>query len=284
MRRLGIVAFVFLAGAAVASAYGQSATRSDIRELRSEVALLDESLQSLGPNHPQQREFKHREDELGQRITWLREELRRNEEDESQGLGASKTEVESLRNDIRALRRDVDGALGRDGRTFTGAGSIPDGTEIPVVLDQGLSSKTARPEDRVYGTVAASVRVDGRIVIPAGTEVRGVVRQVEPARRPAHGGRLELDFESMTVNGQTVNMDSSVVRVSEHKVDASKTGLGALLGGVVGAVAGGKKGLLIGGVVGAAGAIVATKGDEVEIPAGTQVTLRLQRPMDLAQR
>jgi hypothetical protein len=126
--------------------------------------------------------------------------------------------------------------------------------------------------------------VDGRIAIPAGTEVRGIVRDVEPARRPAHGGRLELAFGSLVLEGQPVGMRTSVVKISEHKVDSSKAGLGALLGGVIGAVTGGKKGLLIGGVVGAAGAIVATKGDEVEIPAGTEVVLRLERPMDLARR
>jgi hypothetical protein len=35
--------------------------------------------------------------------------------------------------------------------------------------------------------------------------------------------------------------------------------------------------------VGAAGAIVATKGDEVELPPGTEVVVRLERPVDLAR-
>jgi outer membrane lipoprotein SlyB len=74
------------------------------------------------------------------------------------------------------------------------------------------------------------------------------------------------------------------VDVSESGVDKSKVGLGAVLGGVLGAVVGGGKGALLGAVVGGGGAVVATKGDEVELPAGTVVTLRLEEPLPVARR
>jgi hypothetical protein len=282
MRRLAVPTLLLLvAGARVTGAYSAPATWSDIRELRAQVELLDESLRSVDPRAPESREFGRREDEIRQRLTSLRDELRRDRAGEGEGVGASKDEVEALRRDIFDLRRDVDSFRGYDERGSRV--SIPDGIEIPIVLEEGLSSRTARPEDRVMASVAESVRVGGHVAIPAGTEVRGIVRSVEPARRPAHGGRLELAFDSLVVNGQPVDMRSSVIRISESKVDKSKAGLGALLGGLVGVVAGGKKGLLIGGAVGAAGAIVATKGDEVELPPGTEVVVRLERPVDLAR-
>jgi hypothetical protein len=128
------------------------------------------------------------------------------------------------------------------------------------------------------------VRVDGRVAIPAGTELVGSVRNVEPARRPAHGGRLELTFDSLVLNGRAVNIRSRVVSIEEDRLDKSKVGLGALLGGVVGAVIDGKKGAVIGAVLGGGSAVVATKGDDVELPAGTLVTLRLDRPVSVVRR
>ena len=126
--------------------------------------------------------------------------------------------------------------------------------------------------------------VDGRRVIPAGAEVRGVVQNVERAQRPSKGGRLEMAFDSMVVNGRRVSMDARVVRLSESGVDKSKAGLGAIIGGVLGAVLDGGKGALIGAIVGGTGAVVASSGDEVELPAGTILTVRLERPLAVARR
>jgi len=60
---------------------------------------------------------------------------------------------------------------------------------------------------------------------------------------------------------------------------AKKAGMGALLGAVLGKVVGGTEGAIIGLVVGAGGAIAATKGDDVELPEGSVLTLRLERPL-----
>jgi hypothetical protein len=50
---------------------------------------------------------------------------------------------------------------------------------------------------------------------------------------------------------------------------------------VLGGILGGKKGALLGVIVGGGGAVAATKGDDVELPAGTIVTLRLDRPLEV---
>ena len=61
-------------------------------------------------------------------------------------------------------------------------------------------------------------------------------------------------------------------------------GLGAILGAVLGGVVDGKKGAIIGAVVGAGGGVLATKGEEVELPQGTLITLRLDGPMTVVSR
>ena len=62
---------------------------------------------------------------------------------------------------------------------------------------------------------------------------------------------------------------------------AVKAGLGAILGAVLGSAVGGKTGAIIGLVVGSGGAIAASKGDDVELPEGTVLTLRLERPLTI---
>ena len=136
----------------------------------------------------------------------------------------------------------------------------------------------------MVGTVAEPVTRNGRTAIPAGTAVRGTVASVQRAERPSKGGRLELAFDSMEVDGQRVGMDARVVKVEESGLDKSKAGLGALIGGVLGAVLDGKKGALIGAIVGGGGTVVASSGDDVELPAGTLLTVELERPMTLARR
>jgi hypothetical protein len=128
------------------------------------------------------------------------------------------------------------------------------------------------------------VTVRGQRAIAAGTELRGLVRGVERAQRPSKGGRLEIEFDTMVVNGRRVPMEARVVSIEEGGVDKKRAGLGAIIGGVLGAVLDGGKGALIGAIVGGTGAVVASAGEDVELPAGTLLTLRLERPLAVARR
>ncbi len=66
--------------------------------------------------------------------------------------------------------------------------------------------------------------------------------------------------------------------------DAKKVGIGAGAGAIIGGIAGGKKGAAIGGAVGAGagtGTVLATKGDEVTLDAGTTVRTTLEEPVTI---
>src|SRR6185295_565799 len=280
-----IIPILFLLAASTGPVFAdhpEGATQADLRELRTEVNRLDDSLQALDESDPRTRDFRKREQEIRNRLVTLRDEMRRHQQDESQGLGASKDEVADLRRDITSLDRDIDAAY--DHPRATGNVDLPNGTTIKVRLEEALSSKTSRVEQRVVATVAESVTRSGRTAIPAGTEVRGTVSSVQAAQRPSKGGRLEVDFDQMTLDRQRVGMDARVVKVEESGVDKKKAGLGAVIGGVLGAVLDGKSGAVIGAIVGGGGAVVASSGEEVELPAGTVLTVQLERPMTLARR
>jgi hypothetical protein len=247
-------------------------------------------LADVSDSNPRAREFRRRADAIRDDLSRLKDVVATEAREDREALGVSKSEVDAVRQATIELRGDIDRSLGASsGRSRAGSASsrdvaIPDGTEIAVRLEQSISSKTARPEDRIEASVAEPVRVDGAVAIPAGASVRGIVQTVEPARRPAHGGRLELSFNALETEGRTVPIRSRVVSLKEDSVDKSKVGIGAALGGILGAVLDGGKGALIGVLVGGGGAVVGTKGDEVELPAGTILTLRLERPVPTARR
>jgi len=292
--RRGIALPVFLfavatwaATAPVLADHPETAAPSELRELRTEVNRLDDALKMVRDDHPRAREFRDREKEIREDLAWLRDQMLQHQQDERKGLGASSAEVEALRREIRTLRDDIDKAIETPAAERGTEIDVPDGTQITLRLEEPISSKTARPEDRVVATGAEPVygeRYDSVPAIPAGTEVRGVVENVERAQRPSKGGRLEMNFDSLVVENQPVRMDARVVEMKEGGIDERKAGLGALIGGVLGAVLDGKKGALIGAIVGGGGAVVASSGEEVELPAGTLLTLRLERPLRVALR
>jgi hypothetical protein len=272
-------------GPAVHADHPEGATPQDLRELRTEVNRLDDNLQMLDDGDSRTRGFRDREQAIRDRLIVLRDDMHRHQQNPAEGLGASQAQVADLRRDIRSLSRDIDAAYDRrDSRRYA-SGDVPDGTEFTVRLEEPLSSRTSRVEERVVATLAEPITRDGRTAIPAGTEISGTVSSVQRAQRPSKGGRLEVNFDQMTVDGRRVAMDGRVVRIEDGGgIDKKKAGLGAIIGGVLGAVLDGKKGALIGAMVGGGGAVVASSGEEVELPAGTLLTVQLERPMNIARR
>jgi hypothetical protein len=285
MRRLALLSIAFLAAMALPAVadHPGGATAEDIRQLQTEMELLDDSLGQVASDHPQAREFRRREEELREELTYMKVQVRRHD-NQRVASPPSKTEVEQLRRQAVDLRNDIDRALGSRRRAARDI-SLPDGTEIQVRLDQSLTSRTARLEDRVRASVAQSVIHDGVVAIPAGTDVDGTVLRAEAAERPSRGGKLELSFDSLRMSdGRRVDIRARVVSLEEEGLDKSKAGLGALIGGILGAVVDGKQGAVIGGILGGGGTVVASTGDDVELPAGTILTIRLDRPAMVALR
>jgi hypothetical protein len=258
-----------------------SATTRDVQALQYELDNLDESLQNLSTSDPRYPDLQQRVDWLRRDVTRLESQLRDHRHDSNDGdsVGAERDEVQKLRDDARTLQRDI----GRSAERWNGEASLPEGTEVPVRLEQPLSSRTARTEDRVLASVARPVVADGRVVIPAGARVEGVVERARPASLPTHGGQLDLAFDRLQLDdGRTVPLLSRIVSVGQQdeRFNRRNAGIGAILGGVLGSVVGGTRGAVVGVIVGGAGGgLAANAGRNVDLPAGTLVILRLERPL-----
>ena len=143
-------------------------------------------------------------------------------------------------------------------------------------------------DSRIYTGVVERDVTDrsGRVVIPRGANAELIMRD-------ASENEIVVDLEAIEVNGQRYSVDSSSERISgegeERKegVGANKrtgkyVGGGALLGSVIGAIAGGGKGAAIGAIAGAgAGAAgqTITRGGSVRLPSESLLTFRLDRPL-----
>lgn len=274
--------------AAAQPARSSGATTRDLQRLQDSLTNLDETLSALDTDHPRMGEFQERAADIREELVWLKVEIRRHQQTTSgSGWGASRTEVEDIRRAIVELEDDIDGALRR-------ASARPDeavleaGTELQVRLEDRVSSATARREDRLEATVATPVRYRGNVVIPAGTRVQGVVQTVERGERPSRAGRLGLSFYAIYLDERTrTDMATRVVSIQEE-IDrgdqAKKAGVGAVLGAVLGSMIGGKKGAVIGVLAGGAGGVLAKTGEDVVLPAGTILTLSLDRELVVRDR
>jgi hypothetical protein len=162
--------------------------------------------------------------------------------------------------------------------------TVPAGTSLAVTVLSNLGSETSQVEDVVKGSLAKPIVIDGTTVAPQGAEVRGVVSDAKKSGRVKGKASLGIAFDRLTVRGETLRMQTApvVLEAQDKKSDdVKKGGLGAGLGAVVGGIAGGGSGAAIGAVAGGAGTVLATKGREVEVPAGTVVNVLLQSPLTL---
>jgi hypothetical protein len=161
---------------------------------------------------------------------------------------------------------------------------VPAGTSLTVSVLSNLASNTSQVEDRVRGSIAKPVVIDGVTAVPTGSEMIGAISEVKESGRVKGKASIGFRFDRMVVRGDTHQIQTAaVMQEAQDKKsdDVKKGGIGAGLGAVVGGIAGGGTGAAIGAVAGGAGTVLGTKGREVEIPAGTVVNVLLQTPLTL---
>lgn len=170
---------------------------------------------------------------------------------------------------------------------FSRGVTVPAGTPVDVTVHRTLSTKTVSTGDAWSGEVAEPVYANGRVVIPAGSTVRGTV---VTSRAPQRGTRAALqlalssiviDGRSHTVRGTAPAVVAGSPRTRNVGAIAGGTAAGAILGKAIG---GDTKDAVIGGVIGGAaagGAVAASKGYQATIPAGRELTFTTTRSVSV---
>ena len=201
----------------------------------------------------------------------------------------ARTDIASLHAEVKpedvkpAAASEPDGQRKPEYREVT----IPAGTVLPIELQSAVSSDNSRPEDQVRGTLRRTITIDGVEALPAGTAALGHVTVAERSGRVKGLARVAFRFTRLDPPGEPerIAVQTGVVsRVAEatKKQDAAKIGGGAAGGAVIGAIVGGgsgaAKGAAIGGAAGT-GVVLGTRGKEVRLAPGTNVSVKLTAPV-----
>jgi hypothetical protein len=177
---------------------------------------------------------------------------------------------------------------------------VPAGTALMVRLDTTLATFSNKAGDPFRGSITQPVVVNGQTVIPAGATVEGRVTKVSEPRRIAGkptigilpeavilptGERYYLDatLTDTNIRGTDVNSEGQFKGSTHDRRDTIEEGAGTAGGMLIGGLIGGPAGILVGGAVGA-GATTGhwlVKHRSATLPAGTQLTLELNRPMTM---
>lgn len=167
--------------------------------------------------------------------------------------------------------------------------TVVSGTAIAATLQTPVATHTSHVGEPVALRVTEPVRAGGVVVIPAGSTVHGTVTHVQPAGRVKGAAELTIRFTEIEVAaGSRYPVTCEAVRLVQRgdgRESAAEIGGGAAVGGVLGGVIGGKNDVLKGAAIGAAvgtGVAVATKGEQIVLPVGHTISVRLAAPVVIA--
>ncbi|HXW07206.1 MAG TPA: hypothetical protein VD833_18365 [Vicinamibacterales bacterium] len=247
---------------------GASRLQDELDDLRDEVTYLKVKLRKEGSVN------RSEYTELRDRLQDLRSRARGEGPARRSSTGAS---TGGVYGDSRADDRSTTSPTTRTGSQS----GIPVGTEVDVRLQSQLSSDNAQVEDRFEATTMVDLSEGNRVLIPAGSMMRGIVSSVDRASRTDRKGSLTVSFDQVTINGRAYPMRGTVTQALESegiRGEVGRIGAGSAVGAIIGGIIGGVRGALIGVLIGGGGTMVATEGKDVTLPPGTILRVRLDTP------
>jgi hypothetical protein len=165
--------------------------------------------------------------------------------------------------------------------------TINSGATLSAILTTPLASDTSKVEDTVRATLKSAVAIDGVELLPAGATISGHVTKALQAAKVKGRAMIAFRFNSIDTHSGPEHMSTQTITHEANSTkgkDATKIGIGAgagaIIGGIVGGGSGAATGAAIGGGAGTA-TVLATRGVEVNLPAGTPVTVTLTAPLTI---
>jgi hypothetical protein len=187
---------------------------------------------------------------------------------------------------------------------------VAPGTEVRLHIINDMGTTASRNGDAFVAVVSEPVFVGNTLLIPAGTRIHGTIGTVERARRfSIFRGQayMDLNFRSLEIDSRLIPVHMSILevvrpggdrdaprrhdlRIDEGQIIEQKHDYrGDVLGGSIGAGGGALIGLIFSnvargfgiGMAGSAVYIVARKGKEVNLPAGTGMLVSIDDAVTL---
>ena len=179
---------------------------------------------------------------------------------------------------------------------------VPAGTRFGVSLENGISTRNAKPGDSIYLRTIFPITQNNRIVVPVGSYLQGSIMDSKRPGKVKGKGEFRLKLDRLIFpNGYTVNLNAAPRQADsggketmdeEGKVtgpSAKGKDVGTVVsttatGAAIGAIAGRGKGAGIGAGAGAlAGlaAVLLTRGPDAELPRGSTLDVVLEHELAL---
>jgi len=172
---------------------------------------------------------------------------------------------------------------------------VSEGQSFDVALQSSISSGSLANSDTIASTLVDDWVYNQQLIAPRGSVVYGRALDTKKAGMFFADGTMSITFDSILLpNGEQIPLTANVVKIkSKATKRVAKSTIrvvsGALVGvatGLLYALASGgdvTRGLTVGASMGAAGGLVSAataRGENVEIPAGTIINVRLTKPMN----
>ena len=258
----------------------QGVPMSEISTLAQDLDNVEVQISQMRDRDPGLASTLQREaDDLREYVSYLRVKARREDYVSRNEYVDVRERIDRLRQRAREGSAPLRGSESVRGRR---AGEIPEGAEVDVRLRTHLNSGTARVEDRFEATTVVDVQDGSRVLVPAGSVMRGVVSSVDRASRTDRTGSLKLTFEEIIIDGMRYPIRATVTQALESEGiegELGRVGAGSAVGGIIGGLIGGFKGALTGILIGAGSVIAAVPGKDVDLPPGTVLRVRFDEPL-----
>jgi hypothetical protein len=177
----------------------------------------------------------------------------------------------------------------------TGDFVVPNGTIITAQLENTIDTKVSQNNDKFRMTVQSPMEYRGAVIV-------GHVTGVGRSGRVSGRSNVTFNFDTITLrdgktydfagflqsirdqNGKTVRVDTEGVATSgsQTKETAKRGGIGAGVGAIIGAIAGGGTGAAVGAIIGGgvgAGSVIVQGRDDVQLYKGSTMTIQASSPI-----
>jgi hypothetical protein len=179
--------------------------------------------------------------------------------------------------------------------------SLPTGATFIAEMITPINTGTSNVGDKIEAKLVdqlSSPDAGGAVIAEAGSRLKGEIvelKRASHAKSEDDRAMVKMAFTSLeTVDGEktleatVTNAEGRMIAGSTTKRDALIIGGSTIAGAVLGKVVGkDTKGVVIGAVGGAVlgtGAVMAAKGYELDVPAGSKVSLRVDAPISVVAR
>jgi len=180
--------------------------------------------------------------------------------------------------------------------------TVPAGTRVAVVLENGISTRSAKAGDSLYFRTSFPITQNNHVIIPVGSYLRGELLESKRPGRIKGRGEFRMKLNTLIFpNGYTVDLNAAPRSADsggnetmdpEGKVtggggkgkDVGTVATTTVTGAGVGAIAGGAKGAGIGAGIGGLaglGAVLLTRGPEAQLPRGSALDVVLEHALVL---